>query len=178
MGCGKSSVGRALADELGWCFYDLDQEVEATAGCAISEIFDTRGEALSVKWRRPLSRSGVANVRTGRSTGDFAGGRGGFPSRKNVDSCDEPWRDHLARYAVRCDRAARRGRNASAFGARSFADGGSFMNRVASITRASIIALSQGEDVPGNQSWPAFWNYPCSDVSRPARRTFDLSLGS
>ena len=28
MGCGKSTVGRALADELGWSFFDLDDEIE------------------------------------------------------------------------------------------------------------------------------------------------------
>ena len=31
MGCGKTTVGRALADSLGWMFADLDQEIEARA---------------------------------------------------------------------------------------------------------------------------------------------------
>ena len=46
MGCGKSTVGRALADELGWSFFDLDDEIEGDAGSTISEIFDTQGEPI------------------------------------------------------------------------------------------------------------------------------------
>jgi shikimate kinase len=46
MGCGKSTVGRALADELGWRFFDLDDEIESGAGSKISEIFDTQGEHM------------------------------------------------------------------------------------------------------------------------------------
>lgn len=46
MGCGKSTVGRALADELGWSFFDLDDEIESGAGSTISEIFDTHGEPM------------------------------------------------------------------------------------------------------------------------------------
>jgi shikimate kinase len=46
MGCGKSTVGRVLADELGWSFFDLDDEIESGAGSKISEIFDTQGEEV------------------------------------------------------------------------------------------------------------------------------------
>jgi shikimate kinase len=46
MGCGKSTVGRALADELGWSFFDLDDEIESNAGATISEIFDAQGEHI------------------------------------------------------------------------------------------------------------------------------------
>ena len=46
MGCGKSTVGRVLADELGWSFFDLDDEIENGAGTTIGEIFDTQGEEI------------------------------------------------------------------------------------------------------------------------------------
>lgn len=46
MGCGKSTVGRALADELGWNFFDLDVEIENHAGSTIGDIFDTQGEEI------------------------------------------------------------------------------------------------------------------------------------
>lgn len=45
MGSGKSTIGRALAERLGWEFVDLDESIEAAEGTSISEIFDTRGEA-------------------------------------------------------------------------------------------------------------------------------------
>src|ERR1700722_4477330 len=45
MGAGKSSVGRRLATRLDVPFHDADSELEASAGCSISEIFDRFGEA-------------------------------------------------------------------------------------------------------------------------------------
>jgi shikimate kinase len=45
MGAGKSSVGKRLAGKLGVPFRDADAEIEAAAGCTISEIFDRYGEA-------------------------------------------------------------------------------------------------------------------------------------
>ncbi|MFP6795769.1 MAG: shikimate kinase AroK [Pseudomonadales bacterium] len=44
MAVGKSSVGRQLADELGYTFYDSDDEVESRAGAEIAWIFDVEGE--------------------------------------------------------------------------------------------------------------------------------------
>ena len=45
MGCGKSSVGRRLAQRLGLPFVDADAEIEAAANMTISEIFAAHGEA-------------------------------------------------------------------------------------------------------------------------------------
>jgi len=45
MAAGKSTVGRHLADRLGWSFFDVDEEIEAAEKSTIAEIFDTRGEA-------------------------------------------------------------------------------------------------------------------------------------
>lgn len=44
MGCGKSSVGRALAPLLGLDFFDADDEIEVAAGMTINEIFEQYGE--------------------------------------------------------------------------------------------------------------------------------------
>ena len=43
-GCGKSTVGAALADALGRPFIDADAEIEKAAGCTIPEIFEKSGE--------------------------------------------------------------------------------------------------------------------------------------
>ena len=45
MGSGKTTVGGALSEELGWSFYDLDNEIEAAAGAKIVDIFVQQGEA-------------------------------------------------------------------------------------------------------------------------------------
>lgn len=44
MASGKTTIGRALAQELGWPFVDIDTEIEAREGRAISRIFLERGE--------------------------------------------------------------------------------------------------------------------------------------
>jgi len=45
MGAGKSSVGRRLAARLDVPFCDADAEIEAAAGCTISDIFEHYGES-------------------------------------------------------------------------------------------------------------------------------------
>jgi shikimate kinase len=44
-GCGKSTVGRHLARQLGLQFVDSDVEIERQLGMPIREYFDTQGEA-------------------------------------------------------------------------------------------------------------------------------------
>lgn len=43
-GTGKSTVGRLLAERLGWRLFDMDSEIERQAGIAIPEYFETHGE--------------------------------------------------------------------------------------------------------------------------------------
>ena len=45
MGCGKSTVGRLLAERMGVPLIDLDGEIARAAGKSIPEIFDEEGDA-------------------------------------------------------------------------------------------------------------------------------------
>jgi XRE family aerobic/anaerobic benzoate catabolism transcriptional regulator len=71
-GAGKSTVGAALAERLGWDFVELDGEVEAEAGMSLGEIFELHGEgeyrALELAvLRRVLDRAGPAVIAAGGS---------------------------------------------------------------------------------------------------------------
>jgi shikimate kinase len=44
-GTGKTTVGRMLADALGWRFVDADDAIEAVAGKSVAAIFQDEGEA-------------------------------------------------------------------------------------------------------------------------------------
>lgn len=43
-GCGKTTVGKRLADRLWWKFVDLDERIVAAAGKSIRAIFEEDGE--------------------------------------------------------------------------------------------------------------------------------------
>jgi len=43
-GCGKTTVGRALAEALGFAFVDVDEEIERREGKSIVQIFHDIGE--------------------------------------------------------------------------------------------------------------------------------------
>ena len=45
MGSGKTTVGPLVAERLGWTFVDVDDVIEAEAGCTIPELFRRDGEA-------------------------------------------------------------------------------------------------------------------------------------
>lgn len=83
MGCGKSTVGSELADELGWCFYDLDVEIEMAAGASVVEIFEQRGEAEFRALETEALKKRIQNVRTGRPQVIALGG-GAFVIEENV----------------------------------------------------------------------------------------------
>ena len=55
MGSGKTTVGRLLAERLGWIFADVDETIATGAGGAIEQIFATAGEeAFRAEERRVL----------------------------------------------------------------------------------------------------------------------------
>lgn len=70
MGSGKSSVGKILADLLGYRFIDLDSEIVTAAGCSINDIFARDGEQQfrtleSFQLERILTNEEVSVIATG-----------------------------------------------------------------------------------------------------------------
>ena len=63
MGAGKTTLGLQLADRIGRRFFDLDREIERTAGCTIGELFRREGEAT---FRVIEAQRGLSTLRTER----------------------------------------------------------------------------------------------------------------
>lgn len=61
MGCGKTTVGMALAALTGRPFVDMDAYIERQAGITVSELFAARGEAAF----RALERRAAAELSAG-----------------------------------------------------------------------------------------------------------------
>jgi len=84
MASGKTTVGRALADELGWMFVDLDQEIEKREKSTIAEIFDAHGEAEFREAERAALKERVRSVQMGRPQVIALGG-GTLTSEENFE---------------------------------------------------------------------------------------------
>ncbi len=81
MATGKSTVGRALAEELGYEFLDLDDLITSVAGMPIPEIFARQGEPA---FRELESR--MAEEVSGRSRHVVATGGGTIVNRRNLEA--------------------------------------------------------------------------------------------
>jgi shikimate kinase len=82
MGSGKSTVGRELAQRMGWSFFDLDEEIEANEGTEISRIFETRGEEEFRRIETAMLRRHVSWIGQGRPAVVALGG-GAFVADAN-----------------------------------------------------------------------------------------------
>jgi shikimate kinase len=71
MGCGKSTVGRIVAERLGWRHVDTDEQLERETGQSVPEIFADRGEAA---FRAAEARVLVAAAQSDRPTVVSVGG--------------------------------------------------------------------------------------------------------
>jgi shikimate kinase len=72
MGSGKTTVGRLLAQRLGWSFADLDDRVVQAAGMPIREIFAREGEPAFRRRETEALRAAAAERRTVLATGGGA----------------------------------------------------------------------------------------------------------
>jgi shikimate kinase len=70
MGAGKTTVGRLLAQSLGWDFLDLDAHIEQRTGATVPQLFERHGEP---HFRR-LESSALANALARTSTVIALGG--------------------------------------------------------------------------------------------------------
>jgi shikimate kinase len=82
MASGKSTIGRLLAQRLGWTFVDIDDEIEAAERTAIAEIFDTRGEAEFRRIETAIIHRHVHRIGLG-SPAVLALGGGAFAAQAN-----------------------------------------------------------------------------------------------
>lgn len=72
MGVGKSSIGKRLAQKLGFPFYDADDEIVEAAQMSINEIFDQYGEAYFRDGERRVIARLLENPRSVIATGGGA----------------------------------------------------------------------------------------------------------
>ncbi len=82
MACGKTTVGRPLAADLGWCFVDIDCEIEAEQGKSIVQIFRERGEAGFRDLETAIIRKRVSHIEAGNPCVVALGG-GAFIQPRN-----------------------------------------------------------------------------------------------
>jgi shikimate kinase len=81
MGAGKTSVGRSVAEQLGFEFVDTDALIESRTGKTISQIFASEGEAHFRSLEHSVVEQLAARDKVVISTG------GGLPANQaNLDS--------------------------------------------------------------------------------------------
>jgi shikimate kinase len=83
MGAGKSSVGRAVGEELAWTFEDLDERIERRERRKVAEIFRDSGEAEFRRAESAALKEMLSELRTGTERIVALGG-GAFVEEENV----------------------------------------------------------------------------------------------
>jgi shikimate kinase len=82
MASGKSTIGQALAQEIGWPFVDMDSEIEVHAGKSISDIFREVGEGGFRDVETSMLQRHVAHIEAGQPRVIALGG-GAFIQDRN-----------------------------------------------------------------------------------------------
>ena len=83
MGAGKSSVGRALGERLGWTFEDLDERIERRERRKVHEIFRDSGEPAFRLVERAALKELLSELRAGTERIVALGG-GAFVQKHNA----------------------------------------------------------------------------------------------
>jgi shikimate kinase len=79
MAAGKTTVGRGLAEALGWDFADVDAELVRASGVSVAEFFRSRGEAAFRREEARLTAALCSRDRLVVATGGGWPGRGPGP---------------------------------------------------------------------------------------------------
>jgi shikimate kinase len=83
MGAGKTSVGRALGERLGWSFEDLDERIERRERRKVPEIFRESGELEFRRAEHATLRELLQELRAGARRVVALGG-GAFAQERNA----------------------------------------------------------------------------------------------
>ena len=83
MGAGKTSVGRALGEQLGWTFEDLDERVERREKRKVGEIFRDAGESEFRRAEHAALKELLTELRAGARKIVALGG-GAFVQKQNI----------------------------------------------------------------------------------------------
>lgn len=84
MGSGKTTVGRIVAERLGWNFVDLDTDIAEREGETVPSIFATRGEAEFRRIETEAIRRWLNKIERGQPTVISLGG-GAFVQPRNYE---------------------------------------------------------------------------------------------
>lgn len=84
MACGKSTVGRRLAERIGWTFVDIDEDIELAQNATINQIFDTQGEEEFRKLEAAVIVKRVRLIQAGKPMVLAVGG-GSFVQQENFE---------------------------------------------------------------------------------------------
>jgi shikimate kinase len=84
MGAGKSSVGRALGQQLNWLFEDLDDRIERIEKRKIAEIFEELGEPHFRRTEQAALQHVLEELRSGVARVVALGG-GAFVQKSNAE---------------------------------------------------------------------------------------------
>jgi shikimate kinase len=84
MGSGKTTVGRLLADQMGWPFADIDDDIEAAEKTKIPLLFATRGETEFRRIESQIIQKRVRKIQAGQPMVIALGG-GSFTIPENID---------------------------------------------------------------------------------------------
>ena len=88
MGSGKTTVGRLLAEEIGWRFADLDDDIEHSQRRTVSEIFVASGEEEFRRIEHEAIQNRIRSIRRGTPTVLALGG-GAFTRTENIELLQE-----------------------------------------------------------------------------------------